>query len=239
MERGWRGVFLLSDTERTEQSGAQAAAGAPPQAGTPQPQQQPTPAAPAADERDGGGGGDEREERQQYSAEEVRAQRRENQQLRQRLRALEAAQREREEAELTEQQRLANRAERAETELASLQERHRQLMLRTAVVAEAQAQGFVDTDAAYRLLDAQEMELRDDGTPDPRSLRAALERLKKARPWLLNQEAAQAQAAQARQDLLRNSRGLPSTPAGSPAPQPTSEAEIEARLRASGQYARL
>lgn len=145
------------------------------------------------------------------------------------LETLKAQQRQREEAELSEQEKLARRAERAEQEAASLKQHVAALSFRTAVIEAAQPMGFVDLDAVVKLLDPSEVQRQDDGTPDSRSLKAALERLKTQRSWLAAPTQPQAPAAP-------QFRPLPGTPpAARPAPTDL-VAQEEQRLRASGRY---
>jgi hypothetical protein len=149
------------------------------------------------------------------------------------LEALKAAQREREEAELSEQQKLAKRAERAEQEATALKGQLQGLVFRAAVAEAATRLGFVDTDAAARLLDADAVKRdADTGEVDGRSLRAALEQMGKDRPWLLNKEAAAQQAEAERRAAQVNSRGLPATPRDRAAAPPDPVAALEQQYRA-------
>jgi hypothetical protein len=149
------------------------------------------------------------------------------------LETLRTQQREREEAELSEQGKLAKRAERAEAEAAVLKGQLASMQFRGAVAEAATRLGFVDVDAAARLLDADAVQ-RDDATGevDGRSLRAALEKMGRDRPWLLNKEAAAQQAEAQRAESRVNSRGLPATPRDRAAAPPDPVAAAEQQYRA-------
>lgn len=122
-------------------------------------------------------------EAQVAESEYVKKLRAEAAQYRTRLRELEAKVREDENAKLTEQERLQRRL--AELEIAAA-EKERILQERTVeyeTKLKAASMGIVDPDAAWRLLDLAELEFDETGRPS--NLEAALQKLIKAKPYLV------------------------------------------------------
>ena len=103
-----------------------------------------------------------------------------------RLEELEQKEREREEAEKTELERAQARAEAAEKAAQEASERIRQTETRASIVMEANKLNIIDPEAAYTLLDKDDLEYDDSGRPT--NVSEALESLIKAKPYLVKQE---------------------------------------------------
>lgn len=141
----------------------------------PQPEAERAPSAPAAAPAPA-------VEREQDEPDEVRTLRREAASYRRRLRELEQQLRQREEEELSEAERLRRRLEELERERDTWARERRERTVRYEVMLAASRLGIVDPDAAYRLLDVDQIELDDDGRP--RDLDRALKELLRRRPYL-------------------------------------------------------
>lgn len=168
-------------------------ASAPPAAAVSPPAGTTPPAAPdapaAGGEQDAGAGSDEHGASggdTALSREDARKLRSEAQNLRKRLKEFEDAKAAADEAKLSEAERLTKRLQALEAENSRLQAAHLAAVTRAAVESEARKQGFVDDDAAYRLLDADALEYdADTHLPTGASVRAALKKLGEHRPYLL------------------------------------------------------
>jgi|GEM_PF-3592255 len=108
--------------------------------------------------------------------------RREAAENRVKLKAFEDVKAESDKAQLTEQQRTERRAAELEQKLVLAEAKARTKALEAAVAKAATKLGIVDPDAAVKLLDAESLELDDDG--EPKNIDVALKALVKERPWL-------------------------------------------------------
>lgn len=140
------------------------------------------------------------------SKEERRKLNSENQNLRRRLKEFEDAKRAADEAALSDHEKLQKRQQELEAAHARLLTDNQTLRTRMAVERAARQMHLVDEDAAYRLLDPASIEYdSDSGEPTHASVKAALEKLVKAKPYL--------QATETAQPL----NGAPAAPATAPA----------------------
>lgn len=106
--------------------------------------------------------------------EELRKLRRENQSLRKRLHEQEMADQQRKEAEMTEVEKLKKQIADYQQKEAQWTSEKRALAVRQAVQSEAAKLGIIDPDAAYRLIEVEEIE----------EVGPALQELVKAKPYL-------------------------------------------------------
>jgi len=155
------------------------------------------------------------------------------------LAELRKAKQEREEADLSESERQKRRNAELEAALADERAARRAGELRSLVVEQAQALGFTSPALAYRALDPADVKADDEGRHDPRSVKAALERLREQYPELADAQTRQMILQTRQQEAQRNSRGLPPTPAAR-TPQPEDGvAAARERLVSTGEYGRL
>lgn len=125
--------------------------------------------------------------------ENARELRRENQALRQRMKAFEDKAKAEEDAKLSETQKLQKQVADAEAEKKAAAQRERERTAKYEVMLAAQKAGIVDADAAYKLLDLDTLEFDEKG--NPKGIDAALKELLKAKPYLAGIPATAAGAA--------------------------------------------
>jgi hypothetical protein len=113
--------------------------------------------------------------------------RRENQQLRARAKAAEEKALGYETAQMTELEKAKQAAALAEAEAAKLREAVKQDRILNAIRSKAAGANFHDPEDATRLIDLADIEVGEDGKPDGRSVKAAIDRLVKERPHLVKQ----------------------------------------------------
>jgi small-conductance mechanosensitive channel len=130
----------------------------------------------------GAAGGSQEDAPRTFDAEYVGRLRAENAAHRTRLRELEERIRAFEAAQMSEAERLQKRAEEAERAAQEAARRLRERTIRAEVRLAAQAAGIVDPEAAYRLLDLDQVQLDDDG--EPVNIPALIARLVKEKPYL-------------------------------------------------------
>lgn len=114
--------------------------------------------------------------------------RKENATHRTRLKSFEEEERKRQEAQLSEQQKLEKRLADAQAERDNLRLSVQDRLLAKEVRAVAAELGFADPADALGLLPRSELELDDDG--EPTNARTLLEKLAKAKPYLMKQQGA-------------------------------------------------
>ena len=121
--------------------------------------------------------------------EDMKVLRNRNYQLRKRAQAAEAERDQLKAANLTdfEKERLARAS--AEAERDALKKAQREDRIAYAVRAKATEMNFHDPEDAVSLLSLDAIEISDDGRPDGRSVKAAVEKLVKDRPHLVKQPA--------------------------------------------------
>lgn len=112
---------------------------------------------------------------------------------RKRLEELEAAEQARQAASLTETERQAQAAEALKQQAADLQRQlevaqreHQERVIRYEVMLKASSMGIIDLDAATKLMDWQDLEFNEDGTP--KNIDGVLKKLIKERPYLSRQD---------------------------------------------------
>ncbi len=115
--------------------------------------------------------------------------RKENAGHRTKLKSFEDAEKQRQEAELSEKEKLEKRLAEAQREREQTLTRAQERITASEIRAAAADLGFADPQDAARLLDRSELEFDEDGTP--KNARALLEKLAKAKPYLLKQQAGQ------------------------------------------------
>lgn len=93
---------------------------------------------------------------------------------------------EHEEAQKSEQQKLEDKLAKAQEENARLREQHTHALIKSAIVAEAQRQGFTDPDDAYSLINLAEVTVSEDGKIE--GLTKLLEDLGNVKPYLLTEK---------------------------------------------------
>lgn len=112
---------------------------------------------------------------------------------RKRLEELEAAEQARQTASLTETEKQAKASEALKQQAADLQKQmeilqreHQERVIRYEVMLKASNMGIIDLDAATKLMDWQELEFGEDGTP--KNIDGVLKKLIKDRPYLSKQD---------------------------------------------------
>ncbi len=109
--------------------------------------------------------------------------RKENASHRTKLKSFEDAEKQRQEAELSEKEKLEKRLAEAQREREQTLTRAQERITASEIRAAAADLGFADPQDAARLLDRSELEFDEDGTP--KNAHALLEKLAKAKPYLL------------------------------------------------------
>ena len=112
---------------------------------------------------------------------------------RKRLEELETAEQARQTASLTETEKQAKAAEALKQQAADLQKQlevvqreSQERTIRYEVMLKASNMGIIDLDAATKLMDWQELEFNEDGTP--KNIDSVLKKLIKDRPYLSKQD---------------------------------------------------
>lgn len=114
---------------------------------------------------------------------EVKALRKEAANWRNKLRQAEEAEAQRQRSEMTELDRIKADLESERQARAHAEQRQREQLIRTQVIAAAARQGFTDPDDAIRMLDVTAFEVDESGKID--GLDGALSQLAKSKPYLL------------------------------------------------------
>lgn len=169
----------VSDDQAPE---AQAADDATPLEGNEQEGQAPEQSTPPQD----GGDDSQKDDVTQAELKKLRA---EAAKYRKQARDYEAKAEQQRQAAMSEDERREARIAELEAERQAYAERMRTLAIESAVALRSNALGFVDADAAVKLIDADALEFSDDGTPDAASVDLALRALLKAKPYLKAQQA--------------------------------------------------
>lgn len=91
------------------------------------------------------------------------------------------------EAEKTETQRLSDALAESERLRAERESELQRVRLDRAIETKAVALGFVDPEAASKLVDREQVTVSDDGTPDLKTVEAALTALIESKPYLRGQ----------------------------------------------------
>jgi hypothetical protein len=114
----------------------------------------------------------------------IRALRDENAKRRIREKELEEKLQKIEESQKTESQKQAERVKALEAFESTAKPEIQSLKLRLNVERTARQLGIVDEEAAFRLMDTKAITYGDDGEPNADTVKAALDALTTARPWL-------------------------------------------------------
>ncbi len=102
-----------------------------------------------------------------------------------RLDDLEAAEKKRQEEKLSEDEKNKLKLAEAQKKATDAETELQEERTRNAIILEATRQNFADPDDAYNLADLAQLEHDDDGRPTKDSVKAALEALAKAKPYLV------------------------------------------------------
>lgn len=148
---------------------------------------------------------------------------------RKRLDALEKAEKERSDKDLSESERLKKDLGERDSALTATQQELRNERTANAVELVALALDFHDTEDALRLIDLDAIEYSEDGRPDRKSIKKALEALAKAKPHLVATG----------DDAQRSRDGSPPSRGGSRRPNPSQGDDKEreyAIQRSTGRY---
>jgi hypothetical protein len=92
---------------------------------------------------------------------------------------------EKEKAEMSEAERAKVEAEEAKAEAENLRSELRRERFQSALMSEASNQKFTDPTDVIALISQEDITIDEDGTPNRKSLKAAIERIAKAKPYLL------------------------------------------------------
>jgi hypothetical protein len=101
------------------------------------------------------------------------------------LAELEAEEEKRKQAAMSDQEKQAQKLAEAQKKATDAETELQEERVRNAVILEATRQNFADPDDAYTLADLAKLEHDDDGRPTKDSVKAALEELAKAKPYLI------------------------------------------------------
>lgn len=146
----------------------------------------PTPPPPATDPP---AGTDDQEETTEddktYSAAEMKKVREEAARTRVKLRELEKAEADRKKAEMSETDRLKAEKEEADKRAAKLEKDLQRERVNSAITAAATTAKFADPTDAHAFIDVSSITILDDGKPDGRSVKAAVDKLAKDKPHLV------------------------------------------------------
>lgn len=126
------------------------------------------------------------DDKKTYSAAEMKKVRDEAARYRTRLRASEKADEDRKKSEMTETDRLKAEKEEADKKAAKAERELAKERINSAITAAATAARFADPTDAHAFIDVASITVNDDGKPDGRSVKAAVDKLAKDKPHLIN-----------------------------------------------------
>lgn len=138
------------------------------------------PADPPADPPD-----DEDDDKKTFSAAEMKKVREEAARTRVKLRELEKAEADRKKAEMSETDRLKAEKEEADKRAAKLEKDLQKERVNSAITAAATTAKFADPTDAHAFIDVSSITILEDGKPDGRSVKAAVDKLAKDKPHLV------------------------------------------------------
>lgn len=127
----------------------------------------------------------EDDDKKTYSAAEMKRARNDAAKYRTRLRDLEKADEERKKSEMTETDRLKAEKEEADKKAAKAEKELAKERINSAITAAATAARFADPTDAHAFIDVASITVTDDGKPDGRSVKAAVDKLAKDKPHLV------------------------------------------------------